>query len=135
MEAAPLELLSQHDDERHRHHHHQRHQQQQHELQLQLGGALATRMDLLGASRDESAFVGGCFRHADVTPEERAAKGLAGELPSELELETVRLIEGDVEFAAADADAEELRRWLEHQPELLSQLLAGVAAEATGEQH
>ena len=94
--------------------------QQQIEL---LADALRQRMELLpdsGLELDGMAR-GGCFRHVELTSDERSAKGLT-EQPSALELSTVGLLEGS-EAAARDADAEDLRRWIESRSDTLSRFL------------
>ena len=119
----------------------------QQQLRL-LSGALRERMQLLeGAADLDPCGVGprGGFVHRELTRAERAAKGLT-EIPSALELQTARLLEGeDAEEAARDAGAAELRRWLEMAegrpellgyddsggpPELLSPARAAVAVDA-----
>jgi hypothetical protein len=96
----------------------------QQQLEL-LTDALRQRMELLhdsGRDTDDPGMGrGGGFRHVELTSGERSAKGLT-EQPSALELSTVGLLEGS-EAAARDADADDLRRWIESRSDTLSRFL------------
>jgi hypothetical protein len=74
---------------------------------------------------------GGCFRHVELTSDERRTKGLT-EAPSALELETVGLLEGsEAQAAAHDEDADALRHWLERQSDTLAQWIDNEPQDAT----